>query len=588
MNVVAPPRPLPATKRYRPAVQRGVAYARNVISGRIPACRYVRLACERFERDLALAESGRGPWRFDPGLAEMPIEFAGQLRNYKGPLAGQLIEIMPWQAFLLANLFGFVDRRTGFRRFRQGVVFVPKGNGKTALAAIIALYMTFAEGEGGAEGYSAAVNRDQAMIMFSDARQMALNCPEMLQDLEIGVNAKVLYQSTTASRMLALSSQAKSLDGKNVHIAVCDEIASHRTGAVYSALLTAIGKRSQSMLLSISTATDNIAGQGRLLWDDVVSILEGKVADDSIFGLIYTIDLPTQHDAGDDPFAETSWIKANPGWGITVIPSAIAAVSVQAQRSAAHEAEFKTKHLNVWTGALNPLFSPREWAQCRDPDLKITDMKGQECYVGVDLASRTDLAAMALVFPVRTDALKLRYRVFCQFYVNEEALKSPDAKKVAMYKQWEKDGWLTLTPGNETDFEFIEADLLAFSNWCKIVEMGVDPWNAVQFTQRAGAAGIKTIEIRQNVANMSEPTKELGAAIHSGRVAHDGNPVLAWCIGNVNGRFDANENVYPRKTPGRDENKIDGATALICAIARALVSWKGPSVYESRGVLVFG
>lgn len=585
MNVVAPP-PRLATKRYRTQVQRGVSYARNVITGRIPACRYVRLAAERFERDLALAESGRGRWRFDQALAEMPIEFAGNLRNYKGPLAGQLIEIMPWQAFLLINLFGFVDRATGYRRFRQAVIFVPKGNGKTALAAIIALYMTFAEGEGGAEGYSAAVNREQAMIMFLDARQMALNCPELLQDLEIGVNARVLYQSATASRLTALSSQAKSLDGKNVHIAVCDEIASHRTGAVYSALLTALGKRSQSMLLSISTATDNVAGVGRLLWDDVVSLLEGKVTDESLFGLIYTIDLATQHDAGDDPFAPSSWIKANPGWGITVIPSAIEALAVQAARSAAHEAEFKTKHLNVWTGALNPLFSPIEWAMCRDPTLKIADMKGGECFVGIDLASRTDLAAMVLVFPLRTDALKLQYRVFAQFYINEDALKTADAKKNAMYAQWVNDGWLTVTPGNETDFGFIEADLLAFSNWCKIVEMPFDPWNAVQFAQRAAAAGIKTIEFRQNVANFSDPTKELGAAIHAGRVAHDGNPILAWCIGNVVGRYDANANVYPRKA--REENKIDGATAMVGAIARAMVTWKGPSVYESRGVLVFG
>lgn len=586
MNVVAPPPRPRATKRYRPAVQRGIAYARNVITGRIPACRYVRLACERFERDLALAEAGRGSWRFDQSLAEMPIEFAGNLRNYKGPLAGEPIEILPFQAFILINLFGFVSRDTGFRRFRQAAVFVPRGNGKTTLAAVIALYMTFAEGEGGAEGYSAAVNREQAMIMFLDARQMALNCPELLQDLEIGVNAKVLYQSSTASRLTALSSQAKSLDGKNVHIAVCDEIASHRTAAVYSSLLTALGKRSQSMLLSISTATDNIAGVGRLLWDDVVSILEGKVTDDSLFGLVYTIELATQHEPGDDPFAPSSWIKANPGWGVTVIPSAIEALAVQAQRSAAHEAEFKTKHLNVWTGALNPLFSPLEWAQCRDPALKIADMKGQECFVGVDLASRTDLAAMVLVFPVRTEALKLRYRVFAQFYINEDALRTPDAKKTAMYSQWVKDEWLTVTPGNETDFEYIETDLLAFANWCKVVEMPFDPWNAVQFSQRAAAAGIKTIEFRQNVANFSEPTKELGAAIRGGRVAHDGNPVLAWCIGNVVGRYDANSNVYPRKS--REENKIDGATALIGAIARAMVTWKGPSVYESRGVLVFG
>lgn len=587
MNVVAPVRQATrSSRRYPPPVQEGVRYAQQVVDGKIPSCRYVLLACQRFMRDLVAAERGAGRWQFDPELAGLPIEFIGNLKNYKGPLAGQNIEIMPWQAFILINLFGFVDRITGFRRFRQGVIYVPKGNGKTCLAAAIALYMTFCEGEGGAEGYSAAVNRDQASLMFNDARQMALRCPELLQDLGIGVNARSLYQDTTASRLLALSSQAKSLDGKNVHIAVCDEVASHRTAGVYSALLTAIGKRSQPLLLSISTATDNTVGIGKVLWDDGVELLEGKTEDDSLFVLIYTIDLPTQHSAGDSIYEETTWRKANPGWGVTVQEEAFRNLAAQAQRSPAHEAEFKTKQLNVWTGALNPLFSPADWERCYDPDLRFEDMFGKECYIGLDLASRNDLACMALVFPERADGKALRYRVFAQFYINESALVDENGKKNSMYAKWVDDGWLVSTPGNETDFEYIFSDLIAFASRVKILDVPYDPWNAVQFAQQLTAVNIKAVEFRQNVGNYSGPTKEFGAAIHAGRLKHDGNPVLAWCVGNVVGRFDAVGNVFPRKS--REEKKIDGAIATIQGVARAMVAWTPPSPYEERGLLVLG
>lgn len=589
MNVVAPKDiRRRGTRRFPAAVGRGVRYAEDVVSGHVPACRYVRLAAQRFLGDLDASEAGRGRWAFDAELADLPRQFIEALRNYKGPLAGTNLALMPWQIFILINLFGFIDRKSGFRRFHQAVIYVPKGNGKTCLAAGIALYMTFAEGEGGAEGYSAAVSREQASLMFNDAKQMALQCPELLQDLGLGVNARTLYQDVTASRLTALSSQAKSLDGKNVHVAVCDEIASHRTSGVYSALQTAIGKRSQPLLLSISTATDNTAGIGKILWDDCVSLLEGVVQDDRLFALIYTIDLKDQTSEGDPVHQEATWRKANPGWGVTVQPDAFRSLAAQAARSAAHEADFKTKNLNVWTAALNPLFSMASWAACHDPALKIEDMWGKDCFIGLDLASRQDLACAVLVFPERSSDINLRYKVFAQFYINEAALTDPEGRKNAMYAQWVDDGWLIATPGNETDFGFIEADILAFASRVKIQDVPFDPWNAVQFAQRLEASRIKTVEFRQNVANYSAPTKELSSAMNAGRIAHDGNPVLAWCISNVVGRYDANDNVFPRKVDGRNEKKIDGAIGLIQAIGRAMVAWRGPSVYETRGLTTIG
>ena len=236
-----------------------IAYAEAVAAGRTPAGRLARLACERFLRDKAAADAGAGPWGFDAELVEAALLFAGQMPNIKGPEAGQPLRLMPWQKLVFANLFGFVERGTTTRRFRQAVVYVPRGNGKTTLAAPIGLYLTFVEGEGGAEGYAAAVTRDQARILFEAAQNMVRRSPGFRAAFGVGVGANAIFQEATASRFAPVSSDAKALDGLNVQVAVCDEIASHKTSEVYDVLLTAMGKRSQPLLLSISTATGNTA-----------------------------------------------------------------------------------------------------------------------------------------------------------------------------------------------------------------------------------------------------------------------------------------------------------------------------------------
>src|SRR5215218_9137232 len=257
-----------------PGVAEAVAYAEAVAAGRMPAGRLARLACERFLRDKAAADAGAGPWGFDPDLVEAALLFAGQMPNIKGPEAGRPLRLLPWQRFVFANLFGFVERGTATRRFRQAVVYVPRGNGKTTLAALIALYLTFVEGEGGAEGYAAAVTRDQARILFDAAQNMVRRSPEFRTAFSIGVGANAIYQEVTASRFAPVSSDAKALDGLNVQVAVCDEIASHKTSEVYDVLLTAMGKWRHPLLLSISTATGNNSGIGKQLWDYSARVLE--------------------------------------------------------------------------------------------------------------------------------------------------------------------------------------------------------------------------------------------------------------------------------------------------------------------------
>ena len=371
---------------------------------------------------------------------------------------------------------------------------------------------------------------------------------------------------------MPISSDAKALDGLNVQIAVCDEIGSHRTSEVYDVLLTAMGKRKHPLLISISTATGNNTGIGKQLWDYAVRVLEGKQPDDRMFTLIYTID------AEDDPWDEATWIKANPSWGITVQPDAVRAIMRQARNNPAQEAAAKTRHLNIWVGADEALFSMRAWRECADIELSMDHFEGRSAYVGVDLASKTDLGAVSLVFPDRDDQGRMSYSLFSVCFTNEAAVL--EARNPS-YPGWSADGYLYVTSGNETDFAVIEDYIRELCRRFDVRQVGYDPWQSTHMAQRLMADGIPVIEYRAVTSNFSEPTKELEAAMRSKRLWHDGNPVLEWCIGNVVGHYDARGNVYPRKQ--RPEQKIDAAISTIMAIGLAMRDEDaGPSVYETQ------
>jgi len=553
-------------------VRDAIAYATRVVDRPGTTSAHARLACERFLRDRDAAARKDSRWKFDEQIAGLAMLFVRQMRNIKGPEANEPIRLMDWQKFVFANVFGFVERDGGARRFRQAAVFVPKGNGKTTISAPIALYLTFGEHEGGAEGYAAAVTRDQARILFDMAQNMVRRSPDMRSRWGVGVLANSIFQNSTASRFMPISSDAKALDGLNVHCAVCDEIGSHKTSEVYDALLTAMGKRRQPLLLSISTATGNNAGIGKQIWDYAMRVLTGAQDDDRLFGAIYSID------EDDDPWDEATWIKANPGWGQSVQPDAIRAIMRQARNNAAQEAAARTRHLNIWIGADEALFSMRAWQKCGNPGLLLDDYEGKPCHIGLDLASKTDLAALVLVFRDGDG-----YAAFSRCYINEAAVMEA---RNASYPGWAAEGDLVVTPGNETDFQTIEDDIVELCKRFRVQSLAYDPWAATQLAQRLTAQGVPCVEFRSNTQNFSEPTKELDAAMQGGRLQHTGAGPLTWCIGNVVGHYDARGNVYPRKT--RPENKIDAAVALIMAIARTMTTTDTESVYEHRGLLILG
>jgi phage terminase large subunit-like protein len=540
-------------------VVEGIDYAEGVKAGAIPAGKYVVLACSRFLRDLRDASKQSSRWVFDAEKAHLPIRAAELMPNIKGPDAGKPLRFMPFQKWIMANIFGFVSRETGWRRFRQASIWVPRGNGKTSMMAPTAIYLSFLEGEGGAEGYAAAVTREQARILWDTAKEMVRRTPALRARFGVETAQKTIYQMRSASKLVPVSSDAKSLDGLNVHVAVCDEIGSHKTSAVYSVLLTALGKRSQPLLISISTATGNNAGIGKQIHDYTVRVLERVVEDEAFFGVIYAADI-------DDPiWEEATWRKANPGWGHTVQPEAIRAIATQARSSPAQEIAFKTRHLNLWVSSDSSLFLMDAWHQCAVPGLNIEDFEGRPCFVGLDLANKIDLASMAIVFPEANADGTTTFTIFTQSWLPEETVEK---SRNASYPEWAATGALTVTEGEVTDYDAIEEAIREVYRRFDVQGIGYDPWGAKQLASRLGNEGLPMMEVRMTMQNMSEPTKSFDALMRARRIRHNGSAVLTWAVSCVVGRLDEKGNVFPKKSKNTDD-KIDPAIATIIALALA-------------------
>lgn len=550
-----------------PHVEAGLAYCRGVVAGTIPAGLYVRQACQRHLDDL---EKTDWAYRFDYELAERVCKFCCLFTHVKGPLAGQFIALEGWQSFILTVVFGWVWKHNGKRRFRRTYIEVPRGNGKTTISVLPALYMLAADKEGGAEVYSAARIRDQAKVAFSIAQQMARKNPAFTGKLGVDVLAHRIVQQSSASFFEAVSSDADSLDGKNVHFGLIDELHAHRTRDVYDAIETGAGKRDQSLLWSITTAGSDKTGIAYEQRAYVLNILKGTVEDDSFFGVVYTVD------DGDDWTAESTWIKANPNYGISVEAENLAAMCRKAMQSPASQAAFLTKHLNVWIQTDQALYDTRAWDRCADATLNIDDFAGKPCRIAADLASKVDVAAIVLLFEDEG-----RLVAFPRFYVPEAAIEET---RNASYHGWQISGHIQVTDGDVIDFNRIEDDIRADLDKYDVIELAFDPWQSTQMSTSLMSGGANVVEYRQVVSTMSEPTKELDALMRTGGIAHNANPVLAWMIGNVVGHYDAKENVYPRKE--RPENKIDGAVALIMALGLKLKGDQTGGTYLSSDELL--
>lgn len=533
-------------------------YGERVERGEIPACEWVRKAVKRQIEDQKRF-SGKSPrFYFDPDEATKVCKFIELLPHTKGQLAGQKIRLEPWQIWILTTVFGWRRTADGGRRFRRVYIEVPRGNGKSSLSSGVALYCLLADKEPGAEVYSFATTRDQAGIVFNDAKRMVQQTASLRSHFGVEVLSHALYVPKTNSTFQAKSADGSTLDGLNTHLAVVDELHAHRTRAVYDVVETSLGKRVNSLMWVITTAGFDTSGICYEVRTMVRNVLNRSVVDESQFGIIYGLD------EGDDWKSLSALEKANPNWGVSVMPEVVTSLQKKAIAIPSAAGNFMTKHLDVWCSAASGWMNMPAWNKCAREELRREDFEGEPCYIGLDLGSKSDMTAKVLMFPREDREGRTYFVTFADFYLPSRAIEtSPNSQ----YRGWVEQGLIRVTEGAMTDFNVVEEDIREDLSRYSVQSIAYDPWQATQLISSLEDSGAPLVECRMTVQQISEPMKTLEALVLDGRIQHDGNPCLTWMMGNVVAKVDAKDNIFPRKE--RYEQKIDGPVAMIIALSAA-------------------
>lgn len=534
-------------------------YMRGVLDGSVPACSFVKQAVQRQLNDLRRWGPEGGDYYFDEKEASRPCWFIENLTHTKGELAGRAIHLEPWQCFLLTTLFGW-KAKAGNRRFRSAYVEVGRGNGKSTLLSGIGLFCLCADHEPGAEVYSFATTREQAKIVFGDAQTMARGNRALQEAYGLEVTAHALYVPATNSTFQAKSAEGSTLDGLNTHLAIIDELHAHKKRDVFDVVETSLGKRRNSLMVSITTAGVDRTGicyEQRTL---VTKILSGSLQDESYFGIIYTLD------PDDDWKSDEALAKANPNWGVSVRPEVIRALQAKAIATPSAENNFKTKHLDVWCNADVGWMDMKAWDACADESLDESNFDGEPCWLGLDLASTSDMTAKVKIFQRKIDGAS-HYYLFGDYWLPRTAI---ERGVNSQYQGWEYLGYLHVCEGPVTDFAEIRDSILEDCGRYSVQSVAYDPFQAVQLSKELSDDGVPMVLCKQTVANLSDPMKQFQALVLDHRLHFNGDPVLTWMVSNVVCHVDVKENIYPRKDA--PENKIDGVVAGIMALSRALLN----------------
>ncbi len=462
-----------------------------------------------------------------------------------------------------------------------GNACIPTHN--SVLGAIVALYMLTVDGEGGPECYSVAKTRDQAKAVAEAAWHMAKRSPQFCEYFGIRIGSETtmsLAVPARAGKFAPLASDANSLDGLNVHLAVIDELHAHPTGAVWNVMDTGTGAREQSMLFAITTAGVDIGGICHQKLAYLMKILDGAVEDERFFGLNYTID---EH---DDIRTEEVQRKANPNYGVSVQEDDLQGKILEAYHSSGSMNTILTKHFDVWIRTESGWMGAAQWQTCAKAEwgalpaaeryaTAIQAWKGFPCWIGVDLGEVRDPSAVTLVFKLSAEA----YGTITRIYWPEDGIaKAPTAQLAG----WARDGFIVVTAGNEADYARIQADLVAFFGSLNVQELDFDRKSArlmmqgirAELEPKWGRDRVEqmVLDIPQSVETMDPAMKTVEGAVLGKRIEHDGNPAVAWMVSNVVIERNHKGEIYPRKAGGKDSpNKIDGPVSMFTAVSRAMI-----------------
>ncbi|MBO6297691.1 MAG: terminase large subunit [Lachnospiraceae bacterium] len=515
---------------------------------------------------------------YDTDRADRAVRFIENLKHTKGRWAGKRFWLLPWQEQIIRDVFGIVDVH-GNRQFRTAYVEIPKKNGKSELAAAVALYLLYADNEPSAEVYGAAADRQQASIVFDVARQMVDMTPALVKRSKIMAAGKRIVNYSNAGYYQVLSAEVGTKHGLNVSGLVFDELHSQPNRQLYDVLTKGSGDaREQPLYFLITTAGTDRESICYEVHMKALDILQGKKIDPSFYPVVYG--LPDDADWND----EANWYKANPSLGYTIKIDRVRDAYKDALENPAEENVFRQLRLDQWVGS-SVAWIPEHVYDKGDIPIDIESLKGRDCYAGLDLSSTSDITAFVMVFP--PEAEWENYIVLPHFWLPRETLKLRVRRDHVPYDVWEKQGLFHITEGNVVDYNFVRKTINELAAEYHICEIGVDRWNATQLITDLDGDGFTMVPIGMGFKDMSPGMKELYKLLLEGKITHGGNPILRWMAGNVVAEIDAAENIKPSKKKATE--KIDGIVALIMGLDRCIRHEMTGSVYDDpdRGLLVF-
>lgn len=513
---------------------------------------------------------------YDKEYADFAVAFIESLCHTKGTWAGKRFELMDWQEQIIRDLFGIL-KPNGYRQFNTAYIEIPKKNGKSELAAAVALLLTCGDGEQRAEVYGAAADRQQASIVFDVAADMVRMCPALNKRVKILASQKRLIYEPTNSFYQVLSAEAYSKHGFNVHGVVFDELHSHPNRKLYDVLTKGSGDaRMQPLFFLITTAGTDTHSICYEVHQKAQDIIDGRKIDPTFYPVIYGAD------DTEDWTSPKVWKKCNPSLGETIGMDKVKTACESAKQNPGEENSFRQLRLNQWVKQAVRWMPMDKWDKCAFA-VNEDDLRGRVCYGGLDLSSTTDITAFVLVFPPLDEEDK--YVIIPYFWIPEDTLDLRVKRDRVPYDVWERQGYLQTTEGNVIHYGYIEKFIESLGERFNIREIAFDRWGAVQMVQNLEGMGFTVVPFGQGFKDMSPPTKELMKLTLEQRIAHGGHPVLRWNMDNIFVRTDPAGNIKADKE--KSTEKIDGAIATIMALDRAIRCGNNncASVYDDRGLL---
>jgi phage terminase large subunit-like protein len=520
---------------------------------------------------------------FDAERVDKVLRVFHELRHTKGRLGGQPLDPDPWQiAYIIAPVFGWVhEDDDGYlvRIITTLYVDVPRKNGKSTLAGGFAIYLTCSDGEEGAEVIAAATTKDQASFVFQPVKKLAETAPALKGKVKT-LGSRIIHTRTN-SYFAVVSSVGDAQHGANIHGAIIDELHIHKTPELVETIETGTGSRSQPLVVTITTADE---GKPNTIYarrrDRIEKLAKRVFTDHSTYGVVWAAD------EKDDPHDPATWAKANPGYPISPTSRYMRSESDKARQSPAELATFQRLHLGIRTRQKTRFILLRDWDRNAGRPFDPDEMEGAEAFGGLDLASVSDLTALCWLFPFDDGE---GYRVQWHVWAPEASIDKLDQRTAnAASSLWVPKGFLTLTPGDVTDYDFVKAQIIADAETYDVQSLGVDPYNATQLTNDLQDEGLPVVKVRQGFLTLSPPMKEVQRLILRGRqrdpfLEHGGNPLVRWSVDNLAVATDASGNVKPDKENSGD--KIDPISALATAMSEALARTATThSSYRDAGV----